>query len=111
MATSQSVPASMSGFYPADVVYDRTHAEGLTMRERMLAVSSNRDDPDLARDSERARRLTHQLNTMDPNDGPGQHACGRELLGRFGEDSHIRRRFIATTVQTFIGARTFANFV
>jgi maltose O-acetyltransferase len=86
--------------------------EGLTMRERMLAGELYiADDPDLARDAERARRLSHRLNTMDPNDGAGQRAVLTELLGRFGADSHIRPPFRCDYgYQTFIGARTFANF-
>ena len=86
--------------------------ESLTMRERMLAGELYiADDPALVRDAERAMRLSHQLNTMDPADGPGRRAVLTELLGRFGEHSEIRPPFRCDYGhQTFIGARTFANF-
>ena len=83
-----------------------------SMRERMLAGELYiADDPELARDSQRAMALTHQLNTADPND----HALRRELLttllGAFGEDSEIRPPFRCDYgYQTSVGARTFANF-
>jgi maltose O-acetyltransferase len=39
------------------------------MRERMFAGELYiADDPELAWDSARAQRLTHQINTMDPTD-------------------------------------------
>lgn len=69
------------------------------------------DDPQLAADSARAQALTHRLNTMDPNDGAGRRAVLTELLGAFGQDSEIRPPFHCDYgYQTFIGARTFANF-
>src|ERR1700749_4768111 len=88
------------------------HMAGPTMRERMLAGELYiADDPDLARDAERAMTLTHRLNTMDPNDGAGRRAILTELLGAFGADSHLRAPFHCDYgYQTFIGARTFANF-
>jgi maltose O-acetyltransferase len=83
-----------------------------TMRERMLAGDLYiADDPDLARDAERAMSLTHRLNTMDPNDHAGRRAVLTELLGAFGEGSEIRPPFRCDYgYQTFVGARTFANF-
>jgi maltose O-acetyltransferase len=40
-----------------------------SMRERMLAGELYiADDPELAAESARARRLTHQLNMLDPTD-------------------------------------------
>ncbi len=82
------------------------------MRERMLAGDLYiADDPDLARDSERAMTLSHRLNTMDPNEGAGRRAVLTELLGAFGEGSEIRPPFRCDYGhQTFVGARTFANF-
>lgn len=69
------------------------------------------DDPDLARESLRALSLTHRINTMDPTDGAGRRALLVELLGAFGEDSEIRPPFrVDYGYQTFVGARTFANF-
>ena len=42
---------------------------------------------------------------------PGLRAVLTELLGAFGEDSHIRPPFLCDYgYQTSIGARTFANF-
>ena len=82
------------------------------MRERMLAGELYiADDPELARAAERAMTLTHHLNAMDPNDGAGRRAILTELLGAFGDDSHIRPPFRCDYgFQTFIGARTFVNF-
>ncbi len=82
------------------------------MRERMLAGDMYiADDPDLAEASLRALRLTHRINTMDPTDGAGRNALLAELLGAFGPDSEIRPPFRCDYgSQTFIGARTFANF-
>lgn len=62
-----------------------------SMRERMLAGELYiADDPDLARDSARAQRLTHRINTMDPTDHEQRRALLTELLGGFGEGSEIR---------------------
>ena len=83
-----------------------------TMRERMLAGELYiADDPELARDAERAMAQTHRFNSMDPNDGKAQRELLTSLLGAFGEDSVIRAPFRCDYgYQTFIGARTFANF-
>jgi len=82
------------------------------MRERMLAGELYiADDPQLARDADRAMALTHRLNTMDPIDGTGRRDVLIELLGAFGEGSEIRPPFRCDYgYQTFVGARTFANF-
>ena len=83
-----------------------------TMRERMLAGELYlADDPELVRDLARAASLSHRLNTMDPTDGAGRRKLLTELLGAFGTDSEIRPPFHCDYgYQTFIGARTFANF-
>jgi maltose O-acetyltransferase len=83
-----------------------------TMRERMLAGELYiADDPELARDADRAQTLSHRLNSLDPGDGAARRALLTELLGAFGEDSHIQPPFRCDYgYQTFIGARTFANF-
>ncbi len=83
-----------------------------TMRERMLAGDLYiADDPELARDSERAQRLAHWLDTLDPADGPARRAVLTELLGAFGDGSEIRPPFRCDYgYQTFVGARTFVNF-
>jgi maltose O-acetyltransferase len=87
-------------------------ADGRSMRERMLAGDLYiADDPELAQDSARAQALSHRYNTMDPTDGPGRRAVLTELLGAFGVGSEIRPPFFCDYgQQTFIGARTFANF-
>jgi len=83
-----------------------------TMRERMLEGELYiADDPELARDADRALSLCHRYNTMDPTDAHGRHDLLRGLLGAFGPDSEIRPPFQCDYgYQTFIGARTFANF-
>jgi maltose O-acetyltransferase len=83
-----------------------------SMRERMLAGEPYlADDPELARDAARAQALTHRLNTMDPTDGDGLRAVLTRLLGAYGEGSEIRPPFRCDYGhQTFVGARTFANF-
>jgi maltose O-acetyltransferase len=69
------------------------------------------EDPVLAEESRRARRLTHQINTMDPNDDDGRRALLVELLGAFGEGSKIRPPLQCDYgYQTRIGARTFVNW-
>lgn len=83
-----------------------------TMRERMLAGELYiADDPELGRDAMRAQALTHRLNLADPTDGDLRRELLTELLGGFGEGSEIRPPFRCDYgYQTFVGARTFANF-
>jgi maltose O-acetyltransferase len=83
-----------------------------TMRERMLAGELYiADDPGLARDSARAQRLTHEINTIDPTDHERRRDLLTELLGGFGEGSEIRPPLHCDYgYQTLVGARTFANF-
>jgi maltose O-acetyltransferase len=82
------------------------------MRERMLAGELYiADDPELALDSLRAQRLTHQINTMDPTDHQRRRELLTELLGVFGEGSEIRPPLQCDYgYQTFVGARCFANW-
>jgi maltose O-acetyltransferase len=82
------------------------------MRERMLAGEPYiADDPELARDSARAQRLTHHINTMDPTDHQRRRELLAELLGAFGEGSDIRPPLQCDYgYQTFVGARCFANW-
>jgi len=82
------------------------------MRERMLSGQLYiADDPELARDSARAQRLTHEINSMDPNGHDRRRELLTELLGGFGEGSEIRPPFRCDYgYQTFIGARSFANW-
>jgi maltose O-acetyltransferase len=83
-----------------------------SMRERMLAGELYiADDPELARESARAQRLTHEINTMDPADHDRRRALLTELLGAFGEGSEIRPPVRCDYgFQTFVGARSFANW-
>jgi maltose O-acetyltransferase len=82
------------------------------MRERMLAGELYiADDPELARDSVRAQRLTHHINTMDPTDHERRRELLTELLGAFGEGSEIRPPLWCDYgYQTYVGARCFANW-
>ncbi|HET6667683.1 MAG TPA: sugar O-acetyltransferase [Intrasporangium sp.] len=82
------------------------------MYERMLAGELYiADDPELARASKRAQRLTHLINSSDPTDHDGQRALLAELLGALGEGSEIRPPLQCDYgYQTSIGARTFANW-
>lgn len=82
------------------------------MRDRMLAGELYiADDPELFRHMERATALSHQLTTMDPTDVAARRTVLTELLGASGADSEIRPPFHCDYgYQTFIGARTFANF-
>jgi maltose O-acetyltransferase len=81
------------------------------MRERMLAGELYiADDPELARDSARAQRLTRQINTIDPTDHQRRRELLAELLGAFGEGSDIRPPLQCDYgYQTFVGARCFAQ--
>ncbi len=83
-----------------------------TMYARMLAGELYiADDPQMQADSDRAHRLTHQINTMDPTDLTGRRALLAELLGAFGEGSEIRPPLHCDYgYQTSIGARCFANW-
>ncbi|MGE5720003.1 MAG: sugar O-acetyltransferase [Nocardioidaceae bacterium] len=83
-----------------------------SMRERMLAGELYiADDPDIARDSQRAQRLTHLINTLDPTDDDRRRNLLTELLGAYGEGSEIRPPLQCDYgYQTFFGARSFANW-
>jgi maltose O-acetyltransferase len=82
-----------------------------SMHERMLAGESYiADDPAIDRDSRRAQRLTHTINTMDPTD-PRRRELLTELFGAFGEGSEVRPPLQCDYgYQTFFGARSFANW-
>lgn len=84
-----------------------------SMRDRMLAGDLYiADDPDLARESGRARSLCHRLNVLtDPSDGAAVRRVLEELLGEFGEGSEILPPFRCDYgYQTRVGARTFVNW-
>jgi maltose O-acetyltransferase len=91
---------------------EREVIETPSMRERMLAGELYvADDPELAADSARARRLIHRFNMSDPTDGATLRAILTELLGTFGEGSEIRPPFYCDYgYQTAIGARCFVNW-
>jgi len=82
-----------------------------TQRERMLAGDLYiADDPELARESRRARELYGEFNASPPQDAEARLRILAELLGSFGEDSEIRPPFYCDYgYQTHIGARTFLN--
>ena len=83
-----------------------------SMRERMLAGELYiADDPELAEQSTRARRLTHRLNMSDPSDTARHRAILTELLASFGEGSELRPPFYCEYgYQTSVGARCFVNW-
>jgi maltose O-acetyltransferase len=83
-----------------------------SMRDLMLAGELYiADDPALVRDAHRAMDLTHRINTADPNDAGLRRTLLTSLLGAFGDGSEIRPPFRCDYgYQTFVGARTFANF-
>ena len=83
-----------------------------SMRERMLAGELYiADDPELAEQSARARRLIHQLNMSDPAGAATHRAILTELLAALGEGSEIRPTFYCDYVnQTSIGARCYLNW-
>lgn len=82
------------------------------MRERMLAGEPYiADDPDLARESLRARTLCQRLNQLAPDAALERREVLVDLLGAIGEDTEIRPPFHCDYgYQTFIGSGTFANF-
>lgn len=81
------------------------------MHDRMLAGEPYiADDPAIDRESRRAQRLTHTINTMDPTD-PRRRELLTELFGAFGEGSEVRPPVQCDYgCQTFFGARSFANW-
>ena len=81
-----------------------------SMRERMLAGELYiADDPELARELERAQSLLHRFNEAYAADV--RRAILTDLLGAFGEGSGIRSPFYCDYgYQTSFGARSFANY-
>ena len=86
--------------------------DGRTQRERMLAGDLYiADDPELAADSLRARRLQAQFNGTLPDAAAERLEILQELLGAFGPASEIRPPFYCDYgYQIHVGSRTFANF-
>jgi maltose O-acetyltransferase len=83
-----------------------------SMRERMLAGEPYiADDPDLFRESRRARSLCHRINALEPDRSGEVEALFGELLGSIGAETHIRPPFWCDYgYQTHVGARTFVNY-
>jgi maltose O-acetyltransferase len=83
-----------------------------SQRERMLAgrpyIAS---DPELTQERLRAAELTKAFNDAAPADEAEQKRLLRELLGSFGENSHVRAPFYCDYgYQTHIGDGVFVNF-
>jgi maltose O-acetyltransferase len=89
----------------------RFQPDGRSNRQRMLAGDQYiADDPDLARESNRAANLTAAFNATADDDDAGRDRILRELLGSVGEGTVIRPPLQCDYgYQTHIGARTFAN--
>ena len=69
------------------------------------------DDPELAADSLRARRLQDRFNRTVADAVDERRRILGELLGGFGADSEIRPPFFCDYgYQIRVGARVFANF-
>jgi maltose O-acetyltransferase len=69
------------------------------------------DDPELAADSLRARRLQDRFNRTDAGADDERRTILEELLGAFGPHSEIRPPFHCDYgYQIRVGARVFANF-
>jgi maltose O-acetyltransferase len=90
----------------------RFQPDGRSNRQRMLAGDQYiADDPDLARESNRAANLTAAFNNTAGDDHANRDRILRELLGSIGESTVIRPPFRCDYgYQTHIGARTFANW-
>jgi maltose O-acetyltransferase len=78
--------------------------------KRLLGEPYDASDPELAAARTRARRLTLQLNTLDPADEDAREALLRELLGELGPGSRVEGPFHCDYgAQTRLGARVFIN--
>ena len=72
----------------------RFQLDGRSHRERMLTGDQYiADDPDLARESNRAAVLTARFNSLAGDDHSGRDLVLRELLGSVGEGTVIRPPF------------------
>jgi maltose O-acetyltransferase len=91
---------------------ERFQMDGRSQRERMLAGDQYiAVGAELARESNRAAVLVAEFNATAGEDHAGRLRILRELLGGIGEGTVIRPPFRCDYgYQTFIGARTFANW-
>ena len=87
-------------------------ADDRTQRQRMLDGDLYiADDPELAADSLRARRLQDRFNRTEADATDQRRRILEELLGGFGAESEVRPPFYCDYgYQVRIGARVFANF-
>lgn len=87
-------------------------ADDRTQRQRMLDGDLYiADDPELAADSLRARRLQDRFNRTLADEADERRRILEELLGGFGAESEIRPTFSCDYgYQIRMGARVFANF-
>jgi maltose O-acetyltransferase len=85
---------------------------GRTQRERMLAGDLYiADDPELAAESLRARRLLDAFSRAPAEDADGRRRILLQLLGGFGPGSEIRPPFYCDYgYGIHIGAGAFLNF-
>lgn len=83
-----------------------------TQRQRMLDGDLYiADDPELAAESLRARRLQDRFNRTEADAARERRRILEELLGDIGPESEIRPPFFCDYgYQIRIGARVFANF-
>jgi maltose O-acetyltransferase len=98
------------------------HAEGMdeplppvdarTPKQRMLAGDPYiADDPDIARDSQRAMRMLTRYNENLAADDGDRHRVLDSLLGSIGDATHIRPPLYCDFgYQITIGERCFVNF-
>ena len=90
---------------------DASTPDSRSTKQRMLAGDLYiADDPELAADARRARRLEARFNNADPEDDAGRRAVLEELLGAIGEGTVIRPPFRCDYgAQIRIGSWCFAN--
>jgi maltose O-acetyltransferase len=87
-------------------------SDSRTQRERMLSGDLYvAEDPELARDYQRAMALMERFNASPASDPGMRQRLLDDLLGSFGEESDIRPPlYVDYGYQLHVGARTFANF-
>lgn len=87
-------------------------SDNRSQRERMLAGDLYiADDPELARDYQRAMALMEKFNASPASDPGMRQSLLGDLLGSFGEESDVRPPlYVDYGYQLHVGARTFANF-